>query len=360
MKKFLMTTAVALAMTTTAYAQSASVEYIQSAEADALMASNLLGARVYATKTDGEIAYSAGMETEWDDIGEINDVIVSRDGSIEGVVLGVGGFLGMGEKDVAVSMDDLRFVSDGADANDWFIVVTTTAEALEAAPTFTPAMEVNTTATDVSDDIPNTMENGDTDPQMTAPGAIDAEVDSELSADADVETREVETEIVSDTEVMADEAMNEVDEMAESTGDALENAGDTLENTGDAIAEETGQLATNVEESMDDTVAATQENLEEMDNPMAGFSEVDIASMTQDDLIGAEVYGANDENVGEVGDVMENGVLIEVGGFLGLGEKQVLVPLDDLSVMTDTDGEVRIYVNATEESLEAMPEFEAN
>ena len=39
-------------------------------------------------------------------IGDINDLVVAEDGSIEAVVIGVGGFLGMGEKSVAVPFDE--------------------------------------------------------------------------------------------------------------------------------------------------------------------------------------------------------------------------------------------------------------
>src|SRR5581483_4723536 len=42
-------------------------------------------------------------------LGEINDVLVTRDGKIAGVVIAVGGFLGMGEHDVLVGMDKLKF-----------------------------------------------------------------------------------------------------------------------------------------------------------------------------------------------------------------------------------------------------------
>ncbi len=41
-------------------------------------------------------------------IGDINDVLVSQDGSVNAVIIGVGGFLGIGEKDVAVNMSALQ------------------------------------------------------------------------------------------------------------------------------------------------------------------------------------------------------------------------------------------------------------
>ena len=315
MKKFLMTTAVALAMTTTAYAQTASVEYMQTAQAESLLASDLLGARVYATETDAEINYSVGLETEWDDIGEINDVIVSRDGKIEGVVLGVGGFLGMGEKDVAVSMDDLRFISDGVESDEWFVVVTTTAEALEAAPAFEYRDEIESMATEISNDTAATMDN-----------------------------------IETNTEVMADDVTAEAGAMATTTAEALES-------TGDAIEMEAEEMATATSEAMNDVEAEVEA---EMSDIMDGFVMVDIASVAQEDLVGATVYGTEYENVGEIGELIEAGAVIEVGGFLGLGEKQVLIPMEDLHVYAGADGEIRVHVVATEESLEALPEYEVN
>lgn len=52
----------------------------------------------------GKTVYSA----DGSNIGEINDVLVSQDGSVNAVIIGVGGFLGIGEKDVAVNMSALE------------------------------------------------------------------------------------------------------------------------------------------------------------------------------------------------------------------------------------------------------------
>jgi hypothetical protein len=46
---------------------------------------------------------------EGGDIGEIKDVLVNRNGEVTAVLVGVGGFLGIGVKDVAVSMKALEF-----------------------------------------------------------------------------------------------------------------------------------------------------------------------------------------------------------------------------------------------------------
>jgi hypothetical protein len=58
-----------------------------------------------ASKLIGTTVVSANNEA----IGDVNDVVVDRDGRALAVVIGVGGFLGIGEKDVAVQMSALEF-----------------------------------------------------------------------------------------------------------------------------------------------------------------------------------------------------------------------------------------------------------
>ncbi|MCL6707881.1 PRC-barrel domain-containing protein [Pseudomonas sp. R2.Fl] len=53
---------------------------------------------------EGKSVYDPNGES----IGEINDVLVSQDGSVNAVIIGVGGFLGIGEKDVAVNIAALQ------------------------------------------------------------------------------------------------------------------------------------------------------------------------------------------------------------------------------------------------------------
>jgi sporulation protein YlmC with PRC-barrel domain len=47
-------------------------------------------------------------------IGDVNDVLIDKTGKVTGVVIGVGGFLGMGEHDVLVSFNELKFVDEPA------------------------------------------------------------------------------------------------------------------------------------------------------------------------------------------------------------------------------------------------------
>jgi sporulation protein YlmC with PRC-barrel domain len=66
-------------------------------------------------------------------IGDVNDLLFDRSGKISTVVIGVGGFLGMGEKNVAMGFESLTYTDkDGARV----ITIPLTKEALLAAPTF--------------------------------------------------------------------------------------------------------------------------------------------------------------------------------------------------------------------------------
>jgi hypothetical protein len=107
----------------------------------AVRASDLIGMNVYAAQKDVDESsyYNEAARRDWNDIGEINDVIVGWNGEVKGVILGVGGFLGLGEKNVAVDMSSLRRVRESGDSNDWFLVVNSTRQALEDAPSYAPA-----------------------------------------------------------------------------------------------------------------------------------------------------------------------------------------------------------------------------
>ena len=65
-------------------------------------------------------------------IGEIMDVLVDREGKIGVLIVGVGGFVGVGEKDVAVPFNAVQFKTK--DNNKWYPVMNTTKDALKTAP----------------------------------------------------------------------------------------------------------------------------------------------------------------------------------------------------------------------------------
>jgi opacity protein-like surface antigen len=80
--------------------------------------------------------------------------------------------------------------------------------------------------------------------------------------------------------------------------------------------------------------------------------------VTVDALEDMDVYGVNGEEIGDVEEVLVDtsgqvvGMTVEAGGFLGIGDKEVVVPLGDF---TYADG--RLTTALTEEALEALPEW---
>ncbi|MFN0190999.1 MAG: PRC-barrel domain-containing protein [Aestuariivirga sp.] len=78
----------------------------------------------------GQTVYSAANEN----VGEINDLIMDKDKGAVVAIVGVGGFLGMGEKDVAVPLDNITATK--LENNDLKLTITTSRVDLEAAPAF--------------------------------------------------------------------------------------------------------------------------------------------------------------------------------------------------------------------------------
>jgi hypothetical protein len=78
--------------------------------------------------------------------------------------------------------------------------------------------------------------------------------------------------------------------------------------------------------------------------------------LTADALEGATIYGPGDEKIGSVSHVHGSQVVVDVGGFLGIGAKPVAVSASDLDFMRDEDGDVHAVTNWTKDNLKAMPE----
>jgi sporulation protein YlmC with PRC-barrel domain len=66
-------------------------------------------------------------------IGEIMDVLVSSDGKIDALIVGVGGFVGAGEKDVAVNFDAVKKTTKN---DKVYLTMNTSKDALKSAPGF--------------------------------------------------------------------------------------------------------------------------------------------------------------------------------------------------------------------------------
>ncbi|KIT17021.1 PRC-barrel domain-containing protein [Jannaschia aquimarina] len=106
---------------------------------ESYMATTLIGTRIHATEAEltPGMSLPAGTVAEWDDIGEIGDLIIGTDGSLEAVVVDVGGFLGLGEREVAISWDMLRPVYEEDNIQEYFLGVNATEEMMRNAPQVT-------------------------------------------------------------------------------------------------------------------------------------------------------------------------------------------------------------------------------
>ena len=206
-----------------------------------LLASSLMGENVYnSTATDAE------------KIGDVNDVVMGPNGAADAVIIGVGGFLGIGEKAVAVDFDRLTWVEK--DGDRWLVVEATKAQ-LEAAPAFDTAMFSQAAAAAHSN-----MQTAST----TAEGQYETVVRSALTAEA---------------------------------------------------------------------------------------------------LIGTRVYGAGDTDLGEIGDIvmgadnMVEAYIVDVGGFLGMGEKAVAIDAAKINVLKAADGSMVLRTPYSQEQLKAQATY---
>lgn len=292
MKKIIATTALGFMLTSAAYAgnTSTAVKFYTPDKANDIYASDFIGMRVYSSANEFDTMGATTEFTEndarnWDDIGEINNVILSRDGNVKAVVLGVGGFLGINEKDVAVDMNSIKFVNEKDDEDDFFLVIKANKQSLIDAQEF--------------------------DNQWRETNSVQQNAIKLQDEDANSETDNTTT------------ASTETDEM------------------------ETDR-------------AHLRRPMVEMD----GWSDAELQDLTTEALTGARLYSTNNEDIGEVDQLIVNSsgqierAVLDIGGFLGLGEHRIAVPLEEIQIKRTDDGnEFRVYIDATQEALEAQPAY---
>ncbi len=281
MKPIHLTTALAACLALPALAQDAVSPFQTEPAGPSISATDVIGARIYVSEAEVDADAYNGVQQGWNDIGEVNDIILGRDGTVDAVLVDIGGFLGMGERQVAVDMAALRVVQDDAtDADDWFLVLQTDRATLEGAPEYViPGMATDAAAS--------------TDPAAADPAATDAA----------------------------------------STDPAATAATDGMAAEGAMTLPE-------------------------------GYAAVDQTALTAELLTGADVRDSTDASIAEVQDLVlttegqVTDVVLDVGGFLGIGAKRVAIPMDRLTVAQGEGGAVRLWVNMTKQELEALPEYQ--
>ena len=116
----------------------------------------------------------------------------------------------------------------------------------------------------------------------------------------------------------------------------------------------TEELGTQATDQSEGTVAT----------PEAIIPEQEETQLRAENLMGIEVVDLNGERIGEVTDLIfdENqkvtGVVVGVGGFLGIGKKEVGLKLDPAAMQEEPDtGQKTIVVNLNRTDFEAAPDF---
>lgn len=312
MKKILSTTALALAMglPSLAMAQPASQSTnsatqtnraelsVDARENSDLLASDLMDRDVHArsatgTRTDGAsdtglLATAMLDQTDLDGletIGQVKEIVLSHDGQVRALVIGVGGFLGLGERDVAVPMDQVTFAYDHRDLSQVLIVVNAGADTVADWPRFERTLLADSAV------VPQAR---------TAQTAHRAEPASESP-----------------------------------TARAPQTAHATFTRP---------------------------------DVTRDGYTRLGAAMVTSVLLTGQSVYDVDDRSVGTVDDLIldDDGVvtnvIIDFGGFLGIGTRQVSLDFDELTILSrgdDSSDSVRVYVDATRAAIQARPQYQA-
>jgi len=226
-----------------------------------------------ARKLIGRNIQNAQNET----IGEIKSIYIGKDGKVDSVMVGVGGFLGMGDREVRIPWSDLNIANNGEK-----VTVNMTKDQLKAQPAYK---------------YPNETYRGqvftDTGPWKDTNTTADTRRPSDMARPANT---------------------------AQGPNGA---ATTTTTSTGDFNA--SGEMSGNA-------------------------------------LIGAAVRNQSREAVGTVEDVYvdKDGkiktIVVSVGGFLGVGAKNVAVKWEDVNFARD-DKSLVITTSWTKESLKAMPDY---
>lgn len=80
-------------------------------------------------------------------------------------------------------------------------------------------------------------------------------------------------------------------------------------------------------------------------------------------IVGLNVYNAKNEKIGDINDLIVDAkgtvshAIVGVGGFLGMGEKNVAIEFSSLKISRDKDGKLTAMADSTKEALTAAPAF---
>ncbi len=135
----------------------------------------------------------------------------------------------------------------------------------------------------------------------------------------------------------------------------------------DTTADETATTDADADAPADTTADGTATATADADANATDDSAVINAdgSLNASKLIGLDVQSPEDQKVGDIGEVVLDkegqveGVVVDVGGFLGIATHPVLLDWKDVTLASQ-DGKDRAVVNLTKEKLEQMPAYEVS
>lgn len=330
--------------TQTASASTASGEFPATVGADQYLSENIIGAGVYS-----------GPGADAEEIGEINDLVLASSGKIDAGVIGVGGFLGIGEKDVAVPFAEFQLGRAGDNAKDVRLTLAANKDQLDKAPSFDNKRPDQMAATT----------NGTAAGGVTA-GANDSAANVATSTEKAAEyTQQIAADAKSTTTEAADKAAMETKQAAANVASSADKAAQKTEQAANATAgAAAGAVAGVAAAGNADTTTTASTGGTGQQSQMTPVT--DQSQLTADKLMGTTVYGPNDQTVGEIGDIAlskdgkVDAIIVDVGGFLGIGEKEVAVAMDNLQFMQDANGSLYLYTQFTEDQLKSQPEYNAD
>jgi sporulation protein YlmC with PRC-barrel domain len=138
----------------------------------------------------------------------------------------------------------------------------------------------------------------------------------------------------------------------------------TQPDTAETATAETTDSATTDTATMETAEAPAVEPAAGSDTEMQSATETQVAAadaaVTAEQLIGKTVVNANNETIGEIEDLVIDDqkviqAVVSVGGFLGIGDKDVAVPTEQLQLSED---KAMLNSTLTKEDLEKMPAFQ--
>jgi sporulation protein YlmC with PRC-barrel domain len=409
-RTLLATTAVATLLASGAFAQEATTPAAAPAPATqdaATAAPATLAEGNLVTNVIGETVYN-GTGDNAENIGKVSDIVFDKDGKAASVVIGVGGFLGIGTKNVAYDYSKLQWAEK--DGDRWLVAATSKDE-LTALPEFDSAAYAPAPAPQASTDSTAPATTTDTTapadmnaaPAVTAEGTLATHIIGENVYNGTGEDAQTIGN-VNDVVMAADgQAQSLVIGVGGFLGIAEKNV--ALDYAKATWAERDGDRWLVVEATKEGLQALPEFNRKAYDPaavpatvtdgtgtvaPMApapadqtaeapavapdagqtaaidksALTEVPAGELRTEDLVGTTVYGADDARVGEIGDIAltadnkADAAIIDVGGFLGIGEKEVAVAMDNLKFMADKDGKKYLYTSFTKDQLEAQAAYD--